>query len=123
MAKMLPMVSMAMSPEDRMETAMPVPAMIDKPEYPWGLRICLTHKELEKMDLDPAGAVVGGIVHLHALARITDVTMSDGQSGNSCRVEMTITDMCIESEEEENSEYDRPGRVLYDNKRERDDED
>jgi hypothetical protein len=97
------MVSMELDDEDKMDAAMPYP-MPDKPDYPYGLRICLTEKEFSKLGIDPADAFVGGIFHLHALARITSVTASDDGNGSSCRVEATLEDMAIESEDAENEE-------------------
>jgi hypothetical protein len=96
-----PMVSMELDDESKIDAVQPYP-MPDKPDYPYGLRICLTHEELAKLDLDPSDAFVGGIIHMHALARITSVSASDGDSGPSCRVELQIEDMSIESEDSEN---------------------
>lgn len=108
MAKMNPMVSMKMDAEAPGERAYDavVPSMIEKQEYPWGLQLTLTHKELEKMDLDPADAVIGGMIHLHAMARITSVSMDQGTNGKSCCIRLQIEDMCVESEDEENEEED-----------------
>lgn len=95
------MVSLELDDEDKLDAAMPI-AMPSKPDYPYGLRISLTEKEFKKLKIDPADAIVGGIFHLHALARITSVSASDGESGQCCRVEAQIEDMEIESEDEEN---------------------
>jgi hypothetical protein len=109
MAKMHPMVSMEMDDEDQIDAPQPI-AMPDKPRYPYGLQICLTAAEMKALDLDPSEAFVGGIVHLHALARITSVSISDNapsewsKGGAQCRIEMQIEDLCIESEDEENEE-------------------
>lgn len=106
MPKMRTMVSMELDDEDKLDAAMPIP-MPNKPDYPYGLRICLTHKEFDKLGLDPSEAVVGGIFHLHGLARITSVSASDGEGGGpSCRVEAQIEDLDIESEDEENEDED-----------------
>lgn len=97
------MKSMELDDEDKMDALMPIP-MPDKPDYPYGLRICLTEKEFKKLGLDAADAVVGGIFHLHGLARITSVHASDGEGGQCCRVEAQIEDLDIESEDSENGE-------------------
>lgn len=99
------MTSMELTDEEKLDSVMPIP-MPDKPDYPFGLRICLTHAELEKLNLDPAEAVYGGIVHLHALARITSVNMDEGENGPSCRIELQIEDMAVESEDTENEAVD-----------------
>ena len=104
MAKMHPMVSMELDDEEKLDASAPIP-MPDKPDFPYGLKLCLTECEFKKLDLDPSDAVVGGVVHLHALARITSVSMNNGESGDSARVEMQIEDLAIESEDDENSDY------------------
>jgi hypothetical protein len=109
MAKMHPMVSMELDDEDQMDAPQPFP-MDNKPRYPYGLCICLTGAEMKALDLDPGEAFVGGIVHLHALARVTSVSISDSAPSNysdggpQCRVELQIEDMCIEGEDVENEE-------------------
>jgi hypothetical protein len=103
--KMHPMVDMALDDEDILD--MPLPYPVDqKPEYPWGLRICLTDAEFKLLDLDPSEAFVGGIVHLHALARITSVSANDSGDGMCNRVEMQIESLCVEGEDIENEEAD-----------------
>lgn len=97
------MRSMELDDEDKIDAVMPMP-MAEKPDYPFGLRICMTEKELEKLDLDPAGAEVGGMIHGHFIGRITSVSCNDTEGGQSCRVEVQIEDLAIESEDEENEE-------------------
>jgi hypothetical protein len=103
MAKMHPMVDMALDDEDILDMPLPYP-VAQKPEYPWGLRIVLTDAEFQKLDLDPSEAFVGGIIHLHALARITSVSSNDSGDGASSRVEMQIQSLCVESEDAENDD-------------------
>jgi hypothetical protein len=105
MKKFPVMMSMEMDDDEKMDFAPPIP-MADKSEYPYGLRICLTDREFDKLGIDHTYAVRGGIFHLHALARITSVSTSDGELGGSVRVEAQIEDMAIESEDEENEEND-----------------
>lgn len=104
MSKLRPMVSLELDDEDKMDACLPLPC--DKPDYPYGLRICLTDKEIKKLDLDVSEAFVGGIFHLHGLARITSVSMTDGSHGKDCRVEAQIEDLAIESEDAENEDED-----------------
>lgn len=90
----------------------PVPVGCERPKYPYGLRISLTEKELEKLRIDPSCAFVGGMCHLHAMARVTAVSQNqtedmDGDARECWRLELQIEDMCIESEDEENEEVDR----------------
>lgn len=101
-----PMIDMEMDDETAGEVAMPMP--MPRQTYPYGLRICLSASEMEKLGLDPADAVIDGYLHLHALARITSVSSSNGPMGAETRVELQIEKMCcLESEDEENEEAER----------------
>jgi hypothetical protein len=67
---------------------------------------------MEKLRIDPSCAFVGGMCHLHAMARVTAVSQhqSEDMSGDAnehWRLELQIEDMCIESEDEENEEVER----------------
>jgi hypothetical protein len=70
----------------------------DKPDYPYGLRISLTLRDLEKLGLDHKYAFVGGVFHGHFLACIRSIH----ENG----VEAQIEHLAIESEDEEDEEYD-----------------
>ena len=99
------MTDMELDDEDQIDAVMPI-AMPDKPQYPYGLRICLTEKEFSKLGLDPSDAFVGGMIHGHFMGRITCVSSNEGESGASARVEIQIESLAIESEDEENDEAD-----------------
>ena len=98
------MKSMELDDEDKLDSPMPIPT--EKPDYPWGLRITLTQAELDKLDLDPDDAVVGGMFHMFAMARITNVNKSEDENGQCCRIEAQIESLGIESEDEENEMMD-----------------
>lgn len=99
MAKPIVLQSMELDDEDKLEEVAPVTREV--PDYPWGLRICLTEKELAKLGLDPTEAFVGGTIHGHFMAEITSVS-SNQINGEECRrLEMQITQLAIESEDEE----------------------
>lgn len=100
---MTPMRSLELDDDDIFDQ-MPMPVTATKPNYPYGTRLSLTEKEIAKLDVDPAEFVKDGIIHIHGLARITDVHHSDGQTGKTCRVELQIEDMSIESEDAENDD-------------------
>lgn len=73
-----------------------------EPVYPYGLSICLTQEEIDKLDLEE-DVGVGDYLHIHALAKVTSVSnreMSDGKTDR--RVEMTLTHIAAESEDDEN---------------------
>lgn len=102
MAKVHPMKSMALSEADALDIPIPMPGM-DKPRFPYGLRISLEDAQLAELGLCCDDCTVGGVIHLHALARITSVSSNDTDSGKRERVELQIESMCcVESEEAEN---------------------
>lgn len=100
---MIVMTDMELDDESQLDAAMPI-AMSEKPRYPYGLQLCLTDEEFAKLGLDSDDAVEGGIVHGHFLARISSVTRTERDGEKSCRCELQIEDLAIESEDEENKE-------------------
>ncbi len=74
-------------------------------KYPYGLSISITHEELEKLGLD-ADCEVGDMIHLFALSKVTSVSKTDTGEGEKCRIELQITHLGLESEDEENKEED-----------------
>lgn len=95
------MHSMELDDEEKLDFSAPIP-MPQGPDFPCGLRICLTEKQLDKLQLDAEGAVIGGLVHGHFMARITSISSDERDGASSCRIEMQIEDLGIESEDEEN---------------------
>lgn len=100
---MITMVDMELDDESKEDAIQPY-AMPDKPDYPYGLRICLTHEELEKLNLDASDAFVGGMIHGHFMGRITSVSANDGENGSTCRIEIQIEALAVESEDAENED-------------------
>lgn len=94
------MVDMSLSDDEKIDMAMPI-AMPDAPEYPYGLRICLTEAELEKLGLDVKEAVIGGLCTFDILAKVTSVSCNDTADGQCCRVELQIIAMEPEAEDAE----------------------
>lgn len=100
---MFTMHDMRLTSEEQLDDSLPcVP--IGKEIYPYGLRICLTEKELVKLGLDPKEASVGGMFHGHFMARVTCVSENETSDGANSRVEAQIESLCIESEDMENEE-------------------
>lgn len=97
------MTSMELDDEDKMDALTPI-AMPEKPDFPYGLRICLTEKELEKLGIDHTEAFVGGMVHGFFMARVTSVSCEQREGKDCCRLELQIEDLGLESEDEENAE-------------------
>lgn len=92
------MVDMELTDEEKIDSCMPMGC--DKPEgprYPWGLRITLTHAELEKLDLD-SGCQIGDVIDLRAFCKVTSISASDGPSGPDCRIELQIESLSVEDE-------------------------
>ena len=77
------------------------PSMLSAPDYPSGLRIPVTHEELEKLGIneDPN---VGDLIHFAAMAEVLSFTSGDGEGGPHRRVELQITAIsCMENESTE----------------------
>lgn len=89
------LVSMEMDDEDKMDTLMPI-AMPSKPDYPYGLRICLCEKELEKLGLPVPD--IGDMIDARIFGRVTSVSADARESGDTCRVEIQIEYMSAENE-------------------------
>lgn len=98
-----PMVSMELDDEDQYDL-MPCGPAGDRPRFPYGLHISLTEKELEKMGFDPSSFMIGGVIHIHALARIDGINVNDSERGSTCSISAQIEDMDIESEDKENED-------------------
>jgi hypothetical protein len=88
---------MELSDDDKIDMSSPV---LGTPDYPYGLRICLTETELAKLDL-PDDPEVGDYIDLRAFATVTSISMNDGPSGRQCRVELQIEKLALESEDDE----------------------
>lgn len=111
MAWLPKMIDMAQTPEEARDESAPIVEALPKkyagPRYPYGLAICLGKEELDKLDLDE-DCEVGDTVHLFAMAKVTSAShreMADGKT--ECRIELQITHLGVEDEDEENEEADR----------------
>jgi len=102
--KVLPnMVNMARKPEDYKDNC---PSPVPENTYPYGLCISLTDVELAKLNLDDDGVEVGDMVHLFAMCKVTSVSSNDTEAGKKMRVELQITDIATENEDDENEAVD-----------------
>jgi len=93
------MVSMELDDDDKLDLAAPVELSGTQPDYPWGLRLCLTHRELGKLGLE-ADCSVGDTLVIRCCARVMSVSRTDGPMGPEDRVELQITDMACEGEDD-----------------------
>lgn len=87
------LVDMELDDEEKLDAAEIAPK---RPDYPYGLRICLTHSELEKLDLD-ADCQVGDVIDMRAFACVTSIS----KDGDSCRIELQIQKLAVENETDE----------------------
>lgn len=111
---MLPkMVDMKKTATEMQKDSQPF-ALGSQSEYPYGLNICLCDDELEKLGLD-TDCEVGDFLHLFALAKVTSVSVNDTGDGEKRRIELTLTHLGCEEEDEENEKESkmRPSRSLY----------
>ena len=95
------LTSMELSDEEKLDDiCLPCgPDMKPKgPDYPWGLRISLTEKELEKLELDAKDAEIGDLIDLRAFAVVTCISQDERDGKKCCRVELQIQKLAIESE-------------------------
>lgn len=94
--------------EETAVSAMPIGSRAPTtPVYPWGLCISLDDDTLAKLKLDGDMPSVGEMIHLCAMAKVTSVSENEAEDGNggkkTCRrVELQITHLATESEDEEN---------------------
>lgn len=104
MDRMPHMVDMSISPEEAKEN-MFIPGDISKePRYPYGLSICLTQKELDKLNVDYSDWQVGDHFHIRAMSKITSISENETEGGKTCRIEMQIVALSGENEELEDDE-------------------
>jgi hypothetical protein len=101
MAGWTKMVDMARSTEEKIsaiEESMPMP--MQAADYPYGLTISLDERDLEKLDLDD-GCEAGDTIDLRAMAVVKSVSKNEFNGKSSCRVELQIQKLAVESEDEE----------------------
>ena len=91
---MAKMVDLELDDEDKLDAIMPMP--MAKPDYPFGLRICLCGPEMGKLKLDPTDVKIGDYLDIRAFGEITSVSRE--------RVEIQLQRMSVENETDENEE-------------------
>lgn len=99
-------VDMARSEEEIKEDSSPLSAA-NADKYPWGLRISLSQDELEKLDIEHSDLEIGATYHAHVMMKIVSISANETEGGKkNCCVNMQITSMSVESEDQENEEDD-----------------
>lgn len=91
------LVDLEMDDEATLDAPMPIAA--ERQTYPYGLRICLTEKECEKLGLDPHECEKGHYLTFKAMACVTSCSCTDGEYGHSDRVELQIEKMSVVDED------------------------
>lgn len=92
------MVSMERSAPEMAEAANPMPQIL---KYNYGLTLCFDQETLDKLNLDDKDVEVGDLIHLFAMAEVTSVSKHDMGGGEKCRVELQITHLSVENEDDE----------------------
>lgn len=70
----------------------------DRPDYPYGLRICLTNRELEKLGLD-ADCDIDDLIDMRCFGIVTSVSKNPGPDGETQnRVEIQIQKIALQDE-------------------------
>lgn len=118
MGRFTKMVDMARTPaevkDEIAETCAPCAPSDAKrtaPVYPYGLCVSLDEEVLGKLGIKELPDV-GETVHFAALARVTSASESEhetegGEKQKRCRVELQITNLALESEDDESGRRDR----------------
>ncbi|HVB17297.1 MAG TPA: hypothetical protein VNF04_12230 [Stellaceae bacterium] len=99
------MVDLKRTPEEKAEVvieSMPTPASVN--DYPYGLCISLDEDSLEKIDIDDGDVEIGDMLHGFFMAEVTAVRKEQIDGKASCRVELQITHLGVEDEDDEPAE-------------------
>jgi len=94
------MCDMELSDEDKFDLAMPFAGIMTQPDYPSGLKICLTERELEKLKLKP-DCEVGDILDMRCFGVVTSVRLEKANGKDTARVEIQIERIAVEDENHE----------------------
>lgn len=115
MAAFTAMIDMAKTPDDVKKEVADMGGMAVAPAkpsvmtYPYGLCLSLEDEQLAKLGLDKDEMPsVGDMIHLCAMAKVTNVSssereMTDGSKNECRRIELQITHLATENEEDENT--------------------
>lgn len=109
-------VDMAFTRAEAKLEAEPSPAEVSAaaPRYSYGLCICLGPDELAKLGITDMPSA-GDMLHGAFMSKVTSVSERDTEGGKDCRVELQITHLAIESEDDENDEMvsERRAKRMY----------
>lgn len=91
------LTSMELDDEDKMDMA--IPSISQQPDFPWGLRICFTEKELKRLELPIPED--GDMIDMRAMGTVTSVSTEQREGKDTCRVEIQIEKISLENENRE----------------------
>ncbi len=86
-----------------------MPAMAERPEYPYGLCIRLGKEEIAKLGLK--APTIGDAFDIDAKCVVKSMSASAGEGGDYMSIELQITDMELESDAEDKK--DNAAKNLY----------
>lgn len=100
------MTDMRRTDEEKAESAADMfPTPMNQPDYPPGLCITLNEDTLEKLGLDEKDFDVGDMVHIQGMGLVTSKSTNAGADGaDKCRIEIQITHLASENEDDENQD-------------------
>lgn len=78
-----------------------MPSKVEQPVFPYGLCINLDEDTIKKLGLDTEDCEVGSKIHLCCMAEVTDFGQRKMNDGVQRRIELQITDIAFENEDEE----------------------
>jgi hypothetical protein len=95
-------VDLGLTDEEKIDAVLPMPVS-EVPDYPYGTRICLSEKEMEKLEAVGCDCdfQVGEVIDIRALGTVTSVSSSDGPNGPCRRAEIQLEKLAVELESEE----------------------
>ena len=117
------MKSLRLNDKDLMgDMPVSVGSMIQRDEFPYGVRIHLTGDDLDKMQTPYDTFEDKALIHVHGMARVVGKSENTSDGKTTRTVTLQFEDMCIESEDAENAAVDREPmserrKRLYDNGR------
>ena len=97
--------------DDAAKTDFCAPMPCPRPDYPYGLRICLSEKELAKLGMKLPE--VGEYVELRAFACVKSVSCDSTDQGETSRTELQIEKLAVGGYEEEIAAPEPRRRRLY----------
>lgn len=97
------MIDLARTTKEMEEASGPM-SMGSQSKYDYGLCLCFNQETLDKLSLETNDVEPGDFIHLFGMAEVTSVSKNDTGDGPRHRIELQLTHLGIEGEDEENEE-------------------